>query len=110
MLEHRIPERTRRLWIHFPTTTRLNLSVMACGMLCDYSEEPKTGPNNCCMNVDLFLTLGVLVAFFVTSEADKTEAKACEQREKMRPHGGGWSLWLTVAVIGPHVSDCPLGG
>jgi di/tricarboxylate transporter len=42
-------------------------------------------------------------AFFVTSEAggetDKTEAEAREQREAMRPHGGGWALWLSVAVI-----------
>jgi di/tricarboxylate transporter len=41
--------------------------------------------------------------FFVTSEAggeaDKTEAEAREQREEMRPHGGGWELRLTVAVI-----------
>ena len=41
--------------------------------------------------------------FFVTSEAcgetDKTEEEAREQREKMRPHGGGWRLRLAVAVI-----------
>ena len=41
--------------------------------------------------------------FFVTSEAggevDKTEAEAREQREQMRPHGGGWELRLAVAVV-----------
>jgi di/tricarboxylate transporter len=41
--------------------------------------------------------------FFVTSEAggevDKTEEEAREQREQMRPHGGGWELRLAVAVI-----------
>jgi di/tricarboxylate transporter len=41
--------------------------------------------------------------FFVTSEAggetDKTEEEAREQREQMRPHGGGWRLRLAVAVI-----------
>ena len=41
--------------------------------------------------------------FFVTSEAggetDKTEAEAREQREQMRPKGGGWKLKLSVAVI-----------
>ncbi len=41
--------------------------------------------------------------FFVTSEAggetEKTEAEAREQREEMRPQGGGWHLQLSVAVI-----------
>lgn len=41
--------------------------------------------------------------FVVTSEAggeaDKTEEEARDQREQMRPHGGGWRLQLAVAVI-----------
>jgi di/tricarboxylate transporter len=41
--------------------------------------------------------------FFVTSEAggetEKTEEEAREQREQMRPKGGGWPLRLSVAVI-----------
>jgi len=42
-------------------------------------------------------------AFVVTSEAggevEKTEEEAREQREEMRPHGGGWQLQLAVAVV-----------
>lgn len=41
--------------------------------------------------------------FIVTSEAggevEKTEEEAREQREAMRPHGGGWQLQLAVAVV-----------
>jgi len=42
-------------------------------------------------------------AFVVTSEAggevEKTEEEARQQRDAMRPHGGGWQLRIAVAVI-----------
>ena len=40
-----------------------------------------------------------LVASEAGGEVEKTEAEARKQSEEMRPHGGGWRLRLSIAVI-----------